>query len=138
MWIRVPFEDYNNFHIYLTDGSNLAMVMGTQELNHVQYLTTAKFVVVKEKILSDLEGIFLQPKSFIFDSYHDKAVQLVESGIVEYNLAKSKSKKQVKSSGPVALSIDHLLIWFQLWAGLLLVAVLFFLAEVLSRKFQKF
>jgi hypothetical protein len=117
MWIRVPFEDYNNFHIYLTDGSNLAMVMGTQELNHVQYLITAKFVVVKEKILSDLEGIFLQPKSFIFDSYHDKAVHLVASGIV---------------------SIDHLLIWFQLWAGLLLVAVLFFLAEVLSRKFQKF
>jgi hypothetical protein len=65
------------------------------------------------------------------EGYLNKINQLVESGIIEKMISYLKPSNRPEDEGHVALSIDHLLIWFQLWAGLLLIAVLFFLLEFL-------
>jgi hypothetical protein len=88
--------------------------------------------------MSDFSGLFISTNSLMRESYLDKIMQLVESGIIENIMSYYKPEKQSKDDEPVALSIDHLLIWFQLWAGLLLIAVLFFLLEILVAKIAKF
>jgi hypothetical protein len=68
------------------------------------------------------------------NALNEKVVQLQESGIMRifYNNEAIKAVKE--ESDPVPLSIDHLSIWFKLWMGLLMVAVFFFVAEVLRAK----
>jgi hypothetical protein len=71
------------------------------------------------------------------EAYLDKVKHLVESGIIENMMSYLKPRKQFKNDDPVALSIDHLLVWFQLWAGLLLISILFFSLEILMAKIAK-
>jgi hypothetical protein len=99
--------------------------------------TNSTYAVVKEKIISDFSGIFISTDSFLCEGFLDKIMQLVESGIIENIMSYFKPKEQAKDDDPVVLSIGHLLIWWQLWAGLLLVAFLFFLLEILMPRIAK-
>jgi hypothetical protein len=87
--------------------------------------------------MSDFSGLLVSTDSVLREGYLDKIMQLVESGIIENIMSYNKSKERPKNDDPVVLSIDHLLIWFQLWAGLLLIAVLFFLVEILVARIAK-
>jgi hypothetical protein len=75
--------------------------------------------------------------SFMFKAYNDKVVQLLESGIIEWFLRMFKPRKPIVDDYRVALSLDHLTIWFKLWIGLLLVATSVFLAELFIWKFKQ-
>jgi hypothetical protein len=93
------------------------------------------FVILKERITSDYFGFGTSVNSFIFKAYGDKLSQLVESGIIEWILR--GLKLSITKDEPVALSLNHLIIWFKLWIGLLLVASVVLSAELWIRKFQE-
>jgi hypothetical protein len=116
----------------LSDGSKKAMVVHSMAPEETKDKT---FVLLKEKIITDTYGIAFYTNSDFRESYMDKLLQLTNSGIVE------KIRRDIEDppkppihAENIRISIDHLLIWFQLWAGLLMVAVLFFLLEILVAK----
>jgi hypothetical protein len=99
--------------------------------------TNSSYAVVKEKVMTDVSGITLKTDSFLCEVYLEKINYLVESGIIDNLKSYFNPKKRSEKGDPSALSIDHLLIWFQLWAALLMVTVLFFLLEILMAKLAK-
>jgi hypothetical protein len=95
------------------------------------------YAVVKERIFRDFTGLLIQKYSILRQSYMDKITYLVESGIIE-KIKNSFNQRIVPNDNEdVALSINHLLIWFQLWVGLLLIAVFIFSLEILMSKIAK-
>jgi hypothetical protein len=68
--------------------------------------------------------------SFIFKAYFDLIAQLHESVIIEKILSMFQTPKPFITDDRVALSLDHLMVWFKLWIGLLLIASLAFFAEL--------
>jgi hypothetical protein len=133
----VASEAYQVLHRNLIDGSKRALITEVSLLQPLPDPKNSTYAVVKQKIFSDPTGISIYANSFLHQSYLDKIMQLVESGIIENIMSYLKPRNLPKDDERVALSIDHLLIWFQLWAGLLLVAVLFFLLEILFVKTAK-
>jgi hypothetical protein len=96
------------------------------------------YAVVKEKIMVEINGVKILASNFLLDAYTDKVMHLVESGIIENILSYFKPQKPPNNNDDhIALSMDHLMIWFQLWAALLMVAVLFFFCEILMTKLVK-
>jgi hypothetical protein len=95
------------------------------------------YVILKEKIASEYFGFGMAVNSFIFKAYGDKIAQLHESGIIEWIFRKYKPKNPPIDDNRVALSLDHLMIWFKLWIGLLLIVSVVFSVELLIGKFQK-
>jgi hypothetical protein len=93
------------------------------------------YVVLKEKIISDCIAIVMPANSFLLNAFNERITQMIESGIME-KIFRTEAKKPEESQ-PVVLSIDHLLIWFMLWAGLLLIAGAVFVCEVIARKLPK-
>jgi hypothetical protein len=112
-------------------------MIGISHLNPLPDSKHRTYAILKEKIITDYSGFLIYTNIFLFDEYMDTVMYLVESGIIE-KIAKTYVKKdEPKDDENVALSIDHLLIWFQLWAALLLIAVLFFLVEIFVAKVAK-
>jgi hypothetical protein len=109
----------------------------TSILHPLPDLANATYAVVKEKVISDFSGITVLTKSFLREAYLDKIMSLVESGIIENIMSYYKSKNPPKNDEPAALSLDQLLIWFQLWAGLMMIAVSFLLLEISIMKIAK-
>jgi hypothetical protein len=132
------FLDYCKLVGNLTDGSKQALVMTSYELAYVMHtLNPQNFVVLKENIITDLEAIILFHKNFLFHAYKDRSVQLLESGIVEKILSDLKPTKKLRSDDdPAVLTLEHLLIWFQLWMGFLAVSTAFFFVELVVGKFS--
>jgi hypothetical protein len=64
-------------------------------------------------------------------------MQLIESGIIDNILSYFKPKERFENDEPTQLTLDHLLIWFQLWMGLLSIAVTSFFFEFLMTKIGK-
>jgi hypothetical protein len=113
----------------LTDGSKSATFTdyyGVLEIRNEEKPTS---VVLKEKISSDCIALRMPTNFYLFKAINEKITQMIESGIMEKILGKETEKSAV------ALSIDHLLIWFKLWGGFLLVASAAFVGEILTRKF---
>jgi hypothetical protein len=79
------------------------------------------YEILKETILSEYYGFGMGVNNFIFKPYTDKLAQLQESGIIERILRIFKPKKPITSDNRVALSLDHLMIWFKLLIALLLI-----------------
>jgi hypothetical protein len=135
--INVTDEEYSTLHRNLTDGSKKAMLTKVSLLKPLPDPTNSPYAVVKEKIFTDLVGLKIDDNSVFYESYLEKVMHLVESGIIEKITSHLKPlKKQSKDDDPVALSIDHLLIWFQLWGGFLMIALLFFLLEIVIAKIR--
>jgi hypothetical protein len=95
------------------------------------------FEVLKEKISSDYFGFGMGVNSFMFKAYRDIIAQLHESGMMELFHRLFIPIKPIIDDDRVALSLDHLMIWFKLWIGLLLIVSVVFFAELLVGKFQK-
>jgi hypothetical protein len=115
-------------------GSNRALLGSSTK--DIDYLNTANYKVLDEKIISDHLGIPFPLNHFMFDAMNDKVVRLVESGIIE-NIMKVKPKKP-SDDEPTVLTLDHLLIWFYLGMALLLITTFVFFGEVLLEKVMKF
>jgi hypothetical protein len=130
------FDFYGNF----TDGSNRALLVHTEVFKHYQNLAAidnkSNFVVLKQKVISDFAGIFMEINNYMFDVLNDKVTQLVESGIIDKFLKTSNPPQD--RNDPIVLSLEHLQTWFILWLGILLLAGFFFFAEVLFSKAQKY
>jgi hypothetical protein len=101
------------------------------------YTGPPNFVILKEKIASEYYGFGMAVNSFMFKAYNDKVAQLHESGIIEWIHRIFKPKKPIITDKRVSLSLDHLMIWFKLWIGLLLAASLAFFAEFWIGKFKE-
>jgi hypothetical protein len=106
-------------------------------LNEAHYNAPPHNIVLKEKITSDYAIVTLNSRHFFADVLNDKIVQLQESGIMAKFIKIWKPRKSSNDSDPVQLSLDHLLVWFKLWLGFILIAACFFFAEVLVKKAQK-
>jgi hypothetical protein len=95
------------------------------------------YEVLKERVAYDYYGLQLPVNHFIFDALNLKISQLVESGIMDKIAEKYKPEvKPTDPSDPTVLTLDQLLIWFELWFLFLLIATVFFLLEFLLRKLQ--
>jgi hypothetical protein len=136
--VRLSSEAYRALNQNLTDGSNRAIMSHVSFSEPLPDPKNATYSVVKEKIITDFTGFLIYTNSFMCRGYLDKVMYLVESGIIEKIVSYFKPKKRPEDDDPVALSIDHLLIWFQLWAGCLFIAVVFFFLEILMKKIGKF
>jgi hypothetical protein len=112
-----------------------ALLVG--KISGATYDGPSSFVPLKEKIISDYFVIMEQSRHFFLDVLNDKIVQLHESGIMGKLIEIPKPMENISNSDPVSLSLDHLLIWFQLWLILLLIAACFFFAEVLAGRCKK-
>jgi hypothetical protein len=134
----MPLEDYEKFHLNFTDGSNQAIIALASIFRLIGTFETSSCAILKEKIISDYSGFFLETNSFIFEAYNDNIGRLVESGIIQKLSQNLSQSKQPVENDPIPLSLDHLLIWFQLWGAFLLVAALFFLCEFLMARLKKF
>jgi hypothetical protein len=126
-----PTHNFRN----LTDGSKLALFTQTHEMNYIFRLGLQKFAILKEKIISDYHGIMMPMNTFIFKVLNEKVVQLVESGIMGKLLQNEKPKEQLENE-KVPLSLEHLDVWFVIWAGLLTLALAVFIGEIVAKKIQ--
>jgi hypothetical protein len=119
----------------LTDGSKKATFVG---FGGIEYMKEGNptFVVLKDKIISDCMSFETTANFYLFNAFNEKITQMVESGIMEWVLRQKASKPE--ESEPVELSLDHLSIWFKLWAGFLLIASVAFVGEVLTQKILSF
>jgi hypothetical protein len=95
------------------------------------------YVILKEKIITNYYGFEMPVNSFMFKPYSDKVSQLKESGIIDWIHSKMRPKKPNIADNRVALSLDHLMVWFKLWFALLLVACVAFFAEIFVGKCKK-
>jgi hypothetical protein len=125
--VDLEMDDYKALHRNLIDASKRAIITQVSFLQPLPDPENSTFAIVKEKIITDFTGMLILINSFLCKGYLEKIMHLVESGIIENIMSNLKPRIQPKNDDPVALSIDHLLIWFQIWAGCLLTAVLFFL-----------
>jgi hypothetical protein len=124
-------QDAWQFSPNLTDGSKRALYANNFGLRHFKQ----PYLILKEKIISDLSGLYMTLNSILFKPFNKKIIQMVESGIMEKVLRQKIKEKE--DDQPTVLCIDHLLIWFYLWGGFLLVAGAAFVSEVLTRKIQR-
>jgi hypothetical protein len=99
--------------------------------------TNSTYALVKEKIMTDLSGISILTNSFLHKVYLDELMHLVESGIIENIMSCLKPQDEPTDDVPVALSLNNSLIWFKLWAGFMIIAVLLFFLEILIAKMGK-
>jgi hypothetical protein len=113
-------------------GSKFAMLIDTFE--GVPIKKSSHYTIMKEKIISDYVGLKVLQNHFMFDVLNDKIIQLRESGIMQKLVDFSYSKANTTKEDPVPLSLNHLLIWFQFWAALLLISLFFFFFEFLVSK----
>jgi hypothetical protein len=130
---RTRFQLFNqnqlkNLFETVTDG-------GKQAIHHIResgsrYHGPPNYVILKEKIASEYYGFGIPVNSFMFKAYYEKVSQLQESGIIKWIHRKFNETKPIVNDDRVALSIDHLMIWFKLWIGLLLITSVVFLAEI--------
>jgi hypothetical protein len=127
----------------LTDGSKRAFLSIPEDVEDYKNSSLSRgihlpnFAVLKEKVISDYVGISFPTNHFMYDVYNEKIAQLVESGIVQNFLDSSKPKKPIENDKRVPLSVDHLLIWFQLWMGLLVASIVVFLLEASMWRIRK-
>jgi hypothetical protein len=98
---------------------------------------SSTYTIMKEKVISDYDGLMLPLNHFMFEALNDKIIQLQESGIMQKLFETSYRNANATDDDPQPLSFTHLIIWFQLWCGLLLISILFFFLEVLMRKMSK-
>jgi hypothetical protein len=118
----------------LVDGANKAYVTDRDWYEELEYGSegTANFAVLEEIVLSDHWGFRFEVNHYMYDAFNRKIVQLVESGLADV-LVKNATKKWRKVEAEeehVALTIDHLAVWFYLWLILLGIALLAFIVEV--------
>jgi hypothetical protein len=82
-------------------------------MKFLQRFHSTTYVVLKEKILSDLVGFVMDTHSFMIEAYNDKIVQLIESGIIGFIWKRiNRNYHRTDDSDQTSLSLDHLLIWF--------------------------
>jgi hypothetical protein len=125
-----------NIQKNLTDGSKMATFVDYYGAYGAVDEENPTYVVLKEKITSDCIAIVMPANFFLLNAFNERITQMIESGIME-KIFRTEAKKPEESQ-PAVLSFDHLLIWFMLWAGLLLIASAVFVGEVLARKLSNF
>lgn len=82
--------------------------------------------------------VFFFPRtSFIFESFARKLSQMIEVGIAEkvtrdHDVVKNRNVK-VEESGPKVLTLDHLGVGFLAWLGFLMVSLICFVLEIITR-----
>jgi hypothetical protein len=118
----------------LVDGAKNAIITDSNWLNNLTNTLNGKLnpTTLNEKILSEYWGFGFSPKNFIFDSFNKIIVKLVESGISE-KIIKDHKKELTPEivEEHIVLTIDHLLIWFQIWLVCLILASFAFFLEKL-------
>jgi hypothetical protein len=73
--------------------------------------------------------------NFMFFEFNRKVVQFVESGLADEYVSEFSSPRKVEEeNGPVVLTFDHLRIWFCIYLGFLVSAILSFFAEFAVEK----
>lgn len=131
------FHQIGTYYENLTDRSKKALITDSKILPVMSLLAKKKglmtFTVLKERIISDLVGFEMAMNSFMYKAYNDKIIQITEAGFSE-KIAEVSLPKQEESDTQISLSLDHLLIWFQLWGCCLLVSALVFIFEVFMSK----
>jgi hypothetical protein len=112
------------------------MLFSTLTLDTYKNLST-QFIVLKEKVISDSYGLLFELNNYLYDAYNEVIVRLNESGITQYIVDSFKTKQKKANNDPVPLSIHHLLIWFEIWISVLLIAIVAFLFEVFMGKLSR-
>jgi hypothetical protein len=118
---------------HLEHGYGSKIAWPHQSFDGTPTFKSSGFTTLNEKVISDYAGLMIPLNHFMFNVLNDKIMQLQESGIMQ-KLFKSIYPKYNTITDPVPLSLDHLLIWFQLWAALILISISFFFGEILVNK----
>jgi hypothetical protein len=130
----------------LADGSNAAYITYAVFLDAMYFNSklknnTADFTVLNEKIMTSYQGFLFKPHEHIFKGYNRKIVQMFEGGISQYIVTqewKAKYEKVEPPEGPVVLTLDHIDVWFHIWAVSLGFALSFLICEFIAAKLLKY
>jgi hypothetical protein len=136
--VALENNSFWDFRKSLTDGTNSAMIINSlaQYFFRVEDKEPQPYVLLKEKIISDYVGVLMQTNHFLFDAYNENVVRMTESGIMQ-KIIEERKPKPFEDDQQIALSFEHLLIWFKVWIGLLLIASVVFIVEFVNAKIQK-
>jgi hypothetical protein len=136
--VALENNSFWDFRKSLTDGTNSAMIINSlaQYFFRVEDKEPQPYVLLKEKIISDYVGVLMQTNHFLFDAYNENIVRMTESGIMQ-KITEEQLPKPPEDDQPTVLSLEHLLIWFKVWIGLLLITSAVFIIEFVNAKIQK-
>jgi hypothetical protein len=140
----LPIHDSRNWTFVsdlLADGSNAGYVTNALRLERMHDFSykTSNFTVLSEKILTNYQGFVFDPSHHIFKGFNRKIVQMVEAGIAQYLVEKETTqyKKNEPPEGPVVINLNHIDVWFHIWAVFLGFALSFLICEFIAAKLRK-
>jgi hypothetical protein len=118
----------------LADGSKRAFLTDRDWYEELEYEAggTENFTILEEIVLSDHWGFRFEANNFMYDAFNRKIDQLVESGLADLIIKNVTVEwRDIEPDEKhVALTIDHLSVWFYLWLILLAIALLVFILEI--------
>jgi hypothetical protein len=125
----------------LSDGLNAGYVtdeIGLERMHHNSN-KTFDFTMLDEKIMTNYRGFFFKPYHHIFKGFNRKTIQMFEAGIAQYLVQTEWTpyKKVEPLEGPVVINLDHIDVWFHIWAVLLGFALSFLICEFIVAKLRK-
>jgi hypothetical protein len=121
----------------LTDGTNTALIVNSLAFQYFKLDNEPQtYALLKERIISEYVGISMETNNLLLEPYNELIIKMTESGIMEKMLDFPKSKP-TDVDQPTALSLDHLLIWFKIWIGFLLVTSVVFVIELINGRYRR-
>jgi hypothetical protein len=121
----------------LADGSNNAFITDTEYLRFLEKSLngSVKFTVLKEIVLSDYLGFTFNENNFLLKPVNQIITHLYEAGITKLIIDRETEVKYLETVAErVKLSMDHLGVWFYVYAFMLLIATAAFVLEVFVHK----
>lgn len=127
------FQDSKFYKKLLIDDSKRGVLTTNYVLRHIRIQEDGnfKYSLLKEKVISDLDGFAIDRNSFMFEMINQKVVEFVESGATEKILSKYKYEKVVKEEmGPKVLNLGHLSAGFNVWLVCIAISISSFAIEI--------
>lgn len=122
----------NFLEALLSEGSNRGMFFDSDKLREMTngLQESPPWSLLKEKIISDYRGFWLDRNSFMYDPMNRLVERLVESGTAQHIVNQyNHIKKFAEDSGPKVLTLEHLKAGFCVWLVCSSVAMIGFLCE---------
>lgn len=95
-----------------------------------EFVGKADAILLKETLLQTALGLFVPKTFFLFSQINEAIKKLYEAGIIQkwFEIFLDQRQRFVEK-GPQVLTMDHLMIGFQMWLAFLLLASALFVLE---------